>query len=304
MLFQRYCLNLSQKTIPSLSRFYSAEIKLPSFESLKLETKGNVFNVQLSLPESRNSVTLESWKELKDCFDYLDQESKCRVVVLTANGQSFCAGLNLKTGLTKIIEASKDESLDAARRAFIFRRFLKVAQSAYNSIENCQKPVIAAIHGHCIGAGTSLITSVDIRYTVSDAIFSTKEVDIGLAADIGILQRIQKIVGNDSLTRELIFTARNFSGTQAKEYGLVSRTFQTRQECINAAFDLAEEIARKSPVAVQGSKKALNYARNHSIEDSLEWIANWNMAMLQTEDIIKNAMAMQSKQKPTFNDVQ
>uniref|UniRef100_A0A914PUV0 Uncharacterized protein n=1 Tax=Panagrolaimus davidi TaxID=227884 RepID=A0A914PUV0_9BILA len=133
--------------------------------------------------------------------------------------------------------------------------------------------------GNSISAGTSLIISVDIRYTVSDAFFSTKEVDIGPMADIGILQRIQKVIGNDSLTGELIFTARNFS------VELVSRTFQTRQECVNAAFDLAEEIANKSLVAVQGSKKALNNARNNSVEDNLEWIANWKM--LQTEDIIK-----------------
>uniref|UniRef100_A0A914XWV3 Enoyl-CoA hydratase n=1 Tax=Panagrolaimus superbus TaxID=310955 RepID=A0A914XWV3_9BILA len=152
-------------------------------------------------------------------------------------------------------------------------------------------------------AGTSLITAADIRYTVSDAIFSVKEIDIGLAADIGVLQRIQKLVGNDILTRESIYTARNFSGTQAKDYGLVSRTFQSRKECIEAAFNLAEGNAAKSPVAVQSTKRALNYAKDHTIDDSLEWMANWNQSMLQTEDIIKNAMAMQSKQKPTFNDV-
>jgi delta(3,5)-delta(2,4)-dienoyl-CoA isomerase len=229
MFLQRCYFNNFFRTIPSISRFFSSEVKqLPTFESLKLETRGNhVFNVQLNLPETRNAITMESWKELKECFDYLDQESKCRVVVLTANGQSFCAGLNLKTGLTKMIETSKDESLDVARRAFIFRKFLQVAQDAYTAIDKCQKPVIAAIHGHCIGGGTSLITSTDIRYTVSDAIFSIKEVDIGIAADIGILQRIQNLVGNDSLSRELIYTARIFSGTQAKEYGNLTHSHNT-----------------------------------------------------------------------------
>ena len=177
-----------------------------------------------------------------------------------------------------------------------------IAQDGFTALETCTKPVIAAIHGPCFGAGTSLITAADIRYCTSDARLSIKEVDVGLAADVGVLQRIQKITGNDSLSRELVFTARAFNGSQAKEYGLVSRVFETKDDMILAAKELAKEIASKSPVAVQGSKIAMNYARNHSIGDSLEMMRYWNQAMLQTEDLMKTAIAIQSKQVPEYND--
>lgn len=192
--------------------------------------------------------------------------------------------------------------MDIARKCRKIGENLHTAQNGFTAIESCKKPVIAAIHGACVGAGTSLVTATDIRYCTTDAHLSIKEADVGLAADVGVLQRIQKITGNDSLSRELVFTARAFNGSQAKEYGLVSRVFETKDDMILAAKELAKEIASKSPVAVQGSKIAMNYARNHSIGDSLEMMGYWNQAMLQTEDIMKSVVAIQSKKAPEYND--
>jgi len=272
------------------------------FQTLKVTPEEHVYEVQLNVPERLNALTIQSWEELAQCFNQLNNTPKCRSIVLSANGKSFCAGIDLKNAFTKIIQVTNDDSLDVARKCTKISVNLRIAQNGFTAIESCRKPVIAAIHGHCFGAGTSLITATDIRYCTADAQLSTKEVDVGLAADVGVLQRIQKITGNDSLSRELVFTARTFNGSQAKEYGLVSRVFEKKEDMLFAAKELAKEIASKSPVAVQGSKIAMNYARNHSIQDSLEMIGYWNQAMLQTEDIVKSAIAAQSKQPAEFND--
>uniref|UniRef100_A0A914DWN4 Delta(3,5)-Delta(2,4)-dienoyl-CoA isomerase, mitochondrial n=1 Tax=Acrobeloides nanus TaxID=290746 RepID=A0A914DWN4_9BILA len=275
---------------------------IPKCEQLEVVEKDHVFNVKLNRPESRNAFTLQLWKELRSVFDHLSDYSKCRAIVLSGNGKSFCAGLDLKHGLTDIIALLNDNEKDTARKALELRKFIEIAQGSYTSIEKCRKPVVAAIHSYCLGAGISLISCCDIRYASTDAVFSIKEVDVGLAADVGILQRVQKLVGNDSLTRELAYTGRNIHSLDALNYGLVSRLFESKDDCIHGAMSLAQEIASKSPVAVQGSKMALNYARNHSVEDSLEWIITWNQSQLQTEDLIINAMAKQAKQLPEFKD--
>jgi delta(3,5)-delta(2,4)-dienoyl-CoA isomerase len=277
---------------------------IPQCETVAVKELSNgVFNVQLNRPESRNSFTIQVWKEVRAVFDHLAQYSKCRSIVLTGNGKSFCAGINLKEGFSGLLKIINDDSQDVARKARAIREVIRLCQESYTSLEKCPKPVIAAVHSHCVGAGISLVSSCDIRYAVNDSVFSIREADIGLAADVGILQRMQRVVGNDSWTRELAFTARNFSASEALEHGFVSRVFDTQESCVSAAMQLAEEIASKSPVAVEGSKLALNYARNHSVEDSLEWMLTWNQSQLQTEDLVRNAMARSSKSTPQFSDV-
>ncbi|KAE9553677.1 hypothetical protein FO519_003125 [Halicephalobus sp. NKZ332] len=301
MLSRKLLLNLPRQF--SL-RFLSSEASenLSNFQTLKVIPEDHVYEVQLNAPEKLNALTFQTWQELTECFNKLNNIPKCRSIVLSANGKSFCAGIDLKNAFAKILQFTADDSLDIARKTMKISENLRVAQDGFTAIESCRKPVIVVIHGHCLGAGTSLITAADIRYCTADAQLSIKEVDVGLAADVGVLQRIQKVTGNDSLSRELVFTARVFNGSQAKEYGLVSRVFEKKDEMVLAAKELAKEIASKSPVAVQGSKIAMNYARNHSIQDSLEMMGYWNQAMLQTEDTVKSAMAMQSKKTPEYND--
>ncbi|VDK24136.1 unnamed protein product, partial [Anisakis simplex] len=152
----------------------------------------------------------------------------------------------------------QDESLDTARKAIRMRQLITTCQDSFTSLERCNKPVIASIHGHCIGAGINLIACADIRYASEDSVFSIREVDIGIAADVGILNRINKLVGNDSLTRELAYTARDMCCSEALEFA----------DCLEASIRLAGEIASKSPIAVQGTKVTLNYARDHTVDDS------------------------------------
>lgn len=181
---------------------------------------------------------------------------------------------------------------------------IALLQAPFNTIAKCPKPIIAAVHNGVIGAGVDMISAVDVRYASSDAYFSIREVAIGMAADVGTLQRLPKIVGNDSLVRELAFTGANLPASEAKEFGLVSRVFETPEKTVQGALELAKTIAARSPVAVQGTKVSLNYSREHTIEDGLQFMQIWNMSMLQSEDLITAITAVATKQEsPDFADL-
>jgi len=173
-----------------------------------------------------------------------------------------------------------------------------LAQESVTGIERCMKPVIAAIHGGCIGGAMDVVTACDIRMCTEDAFFSVKEIDVGLAADVGTLQRLSKVIGSDSLARELCYTGRKLKSVEAQTSGLVSKVHKDKDEMLKNAISLAVEIASKSPVAVQSTKHNLIYSRDHSVPESLEYIKAWNATMLQTEDIMKSAQAYMMKKTP------
>lgn len=163
--------------------------------------------------------------------------------------------------------------------------------------------MVAAVHGACVGGGVDLISGADIRYCTDDAWFQIKEVDVGLAADVGTLQRLPKVVGGQSLARELVFTARKMFSAEALQCGFVSRTFENKESLVAGAVEVAATIASKSPVAVQTSKIALVYSRDHTVEEGLDYMAKMNSLMLQSEDLRIAAMALMSKgeTKPLFS---
>merc|ERR550539_28572 len=168
-------------------------------------------------------------------------------------------------------------------------------QDQFTMIEKCRKPVIGCVHNACVGAGVDLITAVDIRLCTDDSWFCVKEVDMGLAADVGTLQRLPKVIGNQSLVNELCLTARKLKSEEAERCGLVSRLYSDKEAMMDSALDMAKQIAAKSPVAVQGTKIHLNYSREHTVEEGLKYISTWNMSMLQSEDLMKSAMAAMDK---------
>uniref|UniRef100_A0A8R1DQE1 Delta(3,5)-Delta(2,4)-dienoyl-CoA isomerase, mitochondrial n=1 Tax=Caenorhabditis japonica TaxID=281687 RepID=A0A8R1DQE1_CAEJA len=263
----------------------------------------NVYHVKLNRPTKLNTFTLDMWKELKVVIDGLGEEPKCRSIIVSGEGKSFCAGIDLAAGMSNIINIFKNDDLDIGRKARSLRRILTIIQDSLTSLEKCPKPVIAAVHSHCLGAGIDLITSADIRYASQDVTFSIKEVDIGLAADIGTLNRIQKVVGNDSWTREVCFTARDFGADEALKYGLVSRIFDSQEHLLEKSLEVAALIAAKSPIAVQGTKETLNYARDHSTHDSLNFVKTWNMSQLLSTDLVNSATAALKKEKATYANV-
>lgn len=230
--------------------------------------------------------------EITECFQKLSHDSSCRSIVLSGVGKGLTSGLDL----SELFSLSNPDTDDVGRKGFHIKKIIDDWQASMSSPEVCHKPVIAAVHGFCVGAGIDLITACDIRYCSADAWFTVKEVDIGLAADIGTLQRFPKIVGNDSLVRELVYTARKFSAQEANELGLVrlmddsiffrgsifsnfncfhfhlSKVLPDHESCVNESLELAKLIASKSPMAVQGSKVNLVYSRDHGVSSGLKYI--------------------------------
>ena len=235
---------------------------------------------------------------MTECFKTISQDQDCRAVIITGNGKHFTAGLDLSDVVQGDLGSAMSGDGDVARKFVSLRRTVQAYQSSFTAIEECAKPVIAAVHAACIGGGVDLITAADIRYCTSDAYFQVKEVDIGMAADVGTLQRLPKVVGSESLVRELALTARQMFADEAHRCGLVSRVLPDRESLLAAALDVAGMIAARSPVAVQGTKHQLIYARDHSVKEALEYIATWNAAMLQSEDVMKAAMASMSRKGP------
>eukprot|EP00039_Didymoeca_costata_P013720 m.212760 g.212760 ORF g.212760 m.212760 type:complete len:307 (+) comp15857_c0_seq8:74-994(+) len=261
-----------------------------------------VAHVELARPEKHNAMNSEFWEQCKKTFDSLSHNGTVRAIVLSGQGESFSAGIDLST-LQQAEPLHCKE--DAARISLMWQEYVKPLQDAFNAIEQCQKPVIAALHGYCYGAGVDMISATDIRYACEDLKMSIMEVNLGIAADLGTLQRLPYLCNNISSLRELIYTGRIFDAKEAEHLGIVSsgKVYSTKQDMIEGAMKTATEIASKSPTAVVTSKASLNYSRDHSIQDGLNHIALANGAMLQSSDIPACMIANQKKMKPVFRDL-
>ncbi|XP_064293491.1 delta(3,5)-Delta(2,4)-dienoyl-CoA isomerase, mitochondrial [Phalacrocorax carbo] len=276
----------------------AAERRSPgrSFETLRVtQERDRVLHVELHRPEKRNAMNVAFWREMVECFQDIARDSSCHAVVVSGAGKIFTAGIDL-VEMGSVFMGVEGE--DVARKAWNLRQKLREYQETFSVLEKCPKPVIVAVHGACIGAGVDLISACDIRYCTQDAWFQVKEVDIGLAADVGTLQRLPKIVGSQSLVNELAFTARKMMAPEAQSCGLVSRVFPDKATLLEGALDVAAAVAARSPVAVQGTKVNLLYSRDHPVPESLRYMATWNMSMLQTDDILKSVQAAMEKKGP------
>ena len=182
------------------------------------------------------------------------------------------------------------------------RRHIDDFQAAITSIEKCEKPVIAALHGWCLGLGIDISVCADVRICAKDTRFAVKEVDIGLAADIGTLSRLPKVVGNGSWVKDVCLSASQFSADEAERVGFVSWVGKSggKEEVIQEALRWAEVVASKSPIAVQGTKEILNWSRSRSVEDGLRYTSVWNSAALQTDDVMEATKAGIQKRRPRF----
>ncbi|XP_051934022.1 delta(3,5)-Delta(2,4)-dienoyl-CoA isomerase, mitochondrial isoform X2 [Hippocampus zosterae] len=251
-----------------------------------------ITHVELHRPSKRNAMNKAFWSEMVDCFNEISGDPDCRVVVVFAAGKVFTAGIDLMDMAGDLLQPNGD---DTARISWNFRKNITKYQDTFSVIERCPKPVVVAIHGACVGGGVDLITACDIRLCTQDAWFQVKEVDIGLAADVGTLQRLPKVIGSRSLVNDLALTARKMYADEALNSGLVSRVFADKEAMMASALDMAGEMAARSPVAVQGTKVNLIYSRDHSVAEGLDYMATWNMSMLQTADVMKSAQASMEK---------
>ena len=194
-----------------------------------------------------------------------------------------------------------DESLDQARKSFQIYSLIKDWQESMASLIKLRVPVLCGIHNFCIGGGVDLTSSADIRYCTEDAMFSIKEVDIGMVADIGTFPRVPLIMSNESFVREMAFTGRQITAEEALKFGFVSKIFKTKEELLNGLKTTAEEISSKSPVAVYSIKKVMNKTKFGNMEDALEFVALMNMSMIFTNDVSEAITANLSKGKAKFS---
>jgi len=267
------------------------------YSAFKVELTDNIAHVQINRPEKVNAMNAAFWEEIIAIFQWIDDTDAVRAVVISGAGKHFSAGIDLMMLASLAGQMGKD----VGRNARFLRSTIQRLQASFTAVDKCRKPVLAAVQGYCIGGAIDLISACDMRYCSSDAQFSIKEIDMGMAADVGTLQRLPRIIG-DGIMRELAFTGRNVAADEALRIGLVNRVYDDQAALLDGVFAIAREIAAKSPIAVAGTKEMLSYMRDHRIDDGLDYIATWNAAMLQSEDLRVAVAAHMSKQKPTFAD--
>ncbi|KAI0009883.1 ClpP/crotonase [Xylariaceae sp. FL0662B] len=260
-----------------------------------------VAHVEINRPLKFNAFIEEMWIELAKVFAKLSHDPEIRAVILSGAGdRAFSSGLDVQAASQGSILVENDKQQDGARKATKFRRHVTEFQDCISGIEKCEKPVICVLHGISIGLAMDISCCADVRICSKDTKFSVKEVDIGLAADIGTLSRLPKVVSSFSWVKDVCLSARYFDADEALSVGYVSQVLETKREAIGTAIKLASLISSKSPVAVQGTKELLNYARDNSVADSLRYTKVWNQAMTQTDDIKSALLSGLKKTKPRF----
>ncbi|KAJ5115705.1 Delta(3-5)-Delta(2-4)-dienoyl-CoA isomerase [Penicillium angulare] len=259
-----------------------------------------VAHVEINRAKKMNAFFEAMWLELGQIFARLSEDPAVRAIVLTGAGEkAFTAGLDVQAASEGSILSSGTEG-DPARKATHIRRHVAEFQNCISSVEKCEKPVIVAMHGFSFGLAIDISVAADVRLCSRDVKFAVKEVDIGLAADIGTLSRLPKVVGNFGWVKDVALTARIFGAEEALRVGFVSGVYDSKQETVSAALKMASLIASKSPVAVQGTKEILNYSRDHTVQDGLRYTGVWNSAALQTNDVSSALLSGIQKRTPTF----
>jgi enoyl-CoA hydratase len=280
---------------------------IEGFESpvLSIELDQDVATLWLDRAEARNAMGVDLWRDLPRAMEVLSDDNSVRVVVIAAKGPHFSVGLDLKAmGNLLAGGGGGDGGGDArpasmAARARSSRLEVKRLQDSITAVAKCPKPVIAAVHGYCIGGGVDLIAACDIRLASADAIFSVREAKVAIVADLGSLQRLPAIISAGHLA-ELAFTGKDITAERAKEIGLVNDAAGDAEGVLKAARALAGEIATNSPIAVQGTKAVLAANEGRTVAEGLDYVATWNSGMLASDDLVEAMTAFMEKRTPKF----
>ena len=270
---------------------------MSEYEFYQVEKKGPIAWVYLNRPEKKNAMNPPAWSETPAIFEDLSNDPEIRVIIIAGKGPAFCAGIDLMGMIGEL-----PELMDPAQKGGVKWQLINKIyplQETMTCIEKCRKPVIAAVHGYCIGAGLDMITACDIRLSSKDAVYSLREAAVGFVADVGVLQRIPNIVGQ-GMARELAYTAKDFSAERAKEILLVNEVFEDEAALMAGAEKMAMEIAENSPLAVQASKDVLNYGIGKSVDDGLKYVAAVSSNIIPSDDLFEAVTAFTEKRKPKF----
>lgn len=266
------------------------------YKCFKYSLEDHIAHVTLSRGDELNTMIKEFWSELPDLIDEISNEGEARVILISAEGKHFTAGMDLGN-FTDSDLANKDEHQGLQNEAIY--RLTKDLQYSFSSLEKSRIPVIVAIQGACVGGGVDMISACDIRYATSDAFFCIQETNLGLVADVGTLQRLPKLIP-EGIVRDLALTGRKMKAYEAEKYGLISAIFDDQESMLDYAMDTAREIASKSPLAVSGIKEIINYSRDHNVDESLNYVALWNAAMKYEDDLKETFLAKMEKRDELF----
>ena len=262
---------------------------------------GGVAHIEMKRPEALNSMTRAFWSELPAIVRDIDRGAKARVIVLSSTGKHFCAGMDLEV-------FAENGALASARTADphvvneAFRHLVLGLQETFSCLDEVRMPVIAAIQGGCIGGAVDMTSACDIRYCTEDAFFCIQEINIGMTADVGTFPRLCKLIP-EGWVRELAYTGRRLPARKAEAIGLVNEVYPDHATMMAAVMKTAREIASKNPLAVTGSKVMINYARDHSMKDALDYIAMWQTGMFSRAHMAEAFKAQQEKRAGQFPDL-
>ena len=267
-----------------------------------IETTGKVAHLRLNRPDAYNSMTREFWSELPAAVRELDASGSVRALVISSTGKHFCAGMDLGVFTSGGPAAAEGASTETGRVRAQLRETVLALQGSFTALEEARFPVIAAIQGGCIGGAVDMVSACDLRYASVDAFFCVQEINIGMTADVGTLQRLPKIIP-DGIAREMAYRGNRVPADRAREIGLVNDVFGTHESLVEGALAIATEIASKSPLAIWGTKEMALYTRDHSVADSLKYMAGWQSGMFQPADMLETFVAKGEGREPAFDDL-
>jgi enoyl-CoA hydratase/carnithine racemase len=264
----------------------------------EVEVEAKVAQVRLCRPDELNSMVPEFWSELPALIGRLSDDGGVRAVVLSSTGKHFSAGMDLSVFTSGGAgESGEPGRLNANRQLMVLR-----LQESFTAIERARMPILAAIHGGCVGGAVDLVTACDMRYATEDAFFVVQETNIGMTADVGTLQRLPKIIP-DGVARELVYTGRRMPAARALQVGLVNQVYPDHAALLAGVTEVAAEIAAQSPLATWGNKQMLVYTRDHSVADGLAHIAAWQTGAFQGADMAEAFAAKAERRVPVYEDL-
>jgi enoyl-CoA hydratase len=278
---------------------------MPHHQVVTVERTGAIATLWLDRPEARNAMGPAFWAQLPAAMAELGSDDEVRAVVIAARGPHFSVGLDLKAMGALLTEggsgapAGGGPKPSPAKRAMAARASVQRMQAAITAVAECPTPVIAAVHGYCVGGGVDLISACDLRLASADAIFSVRETRMAIVADLGSLQRLPGIIGRGQLA-ELAYTGRDIGADRALAIGLVNDVLPDEDGVQGAARALAEEIAANPPLVVRGVKAVLAAGEGRSVREGLDYVATWNAGFLPSDDLTEAVTAFVEKREPTF----